>query len=461
MAPIVRFAPSPTGLIHIGNVRTALLNWLFAKKEGGRFVLRFDDTDTERSKEEYITAIRDDLRWLGLSWDEEVRQSERLARYDEVAENLKQKGLLYACYETAEEIERRRRRQMARGLPPVYDRAALKLTDEERAAFEAEGRKPHWRFRLPNTTGGDLMPAPTPIGWTDLIRGPVSVDLGSLSDPVLIRADGSYLYTLCSVIDDADFGVSHILRGEDHLTNTGVQVALFQALGADVPAFGHHSLLIGADGKVLSKRLGDLSVAKLRESGLEPMAVASHAALIGTSDAIAPHQSLDALAGLFDCDKISIAPARFDPDELTALNGKLLHELPFETVAKRLDEMGVGGGEAFWLAVRGNLERLSDAADWWQVVSGDLDRRVEIEDDDRDYLANAAGLLPAEPWDGSVWKAWTAELKKATGRKGRGLFHPLRVALTGRERGPELSDLLPFIGYDRARTRLESAAGVA
>lgn len=452
MAPIVRFAPSPTGLIHIGNVRTALLNYLFAKKAGGKFILRFDDTDTERSREDYVEAIREDLGWLGLTWDEEVRQSQRLELYDAAFEKLKGEGLLYACYETPDELDRRRRRQLARGLPPIYDRAGLASSEDERAAFEAEGRKPHWRFRLPNTSDADdLTPQSTLVQWDDMIRGPVNVDLGSLSDPVLIREDGSYLYTFCSVVDDAELGITHILRGEDHVTNTGVQVALFEALGKAAPIFGHHSLLVGADGKVLSKRLGDLSIAGMREDGLEPMAVASHASLIGTSDAIEPHRDLQSLADLFDPGKISMAPARFDPQELSVLNAKLLHGLDYGKVADRLTAVGVGGGETFWNAVRGNLERLSDARGWWEIVSGDLEPGGER---DAEFLKAAAEELPDEPWGEDAWGTWTAAVKARTGAKGRALFHPLRLALTGRDKGPELNVLLPLIGRDRALKRL-------
>lgn len=452
MKPIVRFAPSPTGLIHIGNVRTALLNFLFAKKDSGKFILRFDDTDTERSREEYVDAIRADLSWLGICTDDEVRQSQRIGLYDAAAKKLKSDGLLYACYESPDELDRRRRRQLARGLPPIYDRAGLLLAADEKAAFEAEGRSPHWRFRLPNTSGvDDLVPKQTLVEWDDLIRGQVNVDLGSLSDPVLIREDGSYLYTFCSVVDDADMGITHIVRGEDHVTNTGVQIALFEALGSNAPEFGHHSLLVGADGKVLSKRLGDLSIAGMRESGLEAMAVASHAALIGTSDAIEPHRSMDSLAKLFDPAKISTAPARFDPQELATLNAKLLHELGYAEVAERLAELGVAGGEDFWIAVRGNLERLSDAAQWWQVVNGDIETPADC---DEAFLAVAAAVLPAEPWNGDTWKAWTGAVKSKTGAKGKALFHPLRLALTGRDKGPELNVLLPLIGRERVLKRL-------
>lgn len=451
MTPILRFAPSPTGKIHIGNVRTATLNWLFALKHGGTFILRLDDTDLVRSTEEYAQGIRDDLTWLGLTWAREERQSARTACYDAAAAKLKACGILYPCYETEGELERRRARQRAMGKPPIYDRTSLKLTAADLAKFEAEGRKPHWRFRLPNTaTEHGLTPQPTIVSWNDLIRGDQMVDLGSLSDPVLIRADGSYLYTFTSVVDDAEFGITHIIRGEDHVTNTGVQIAILEALGATPPAFGHHSLLIGADGHALSKRLGGLSVESFRDDGLEPMAVLSHAALIGTSDAIEPHRDPRDLAELLDFDKISTAPGRFDLEELKGLNAKLLHKLPYADVAERLAAMGISGGAPFWDAVRGNLTVLSDAKTWWTVVDGAIAPVIE----DAAFLAQAAGLLPPEPWTEDTWGQWTNAVKAATGAKGRALFHPLRLALTGADAGPELKVLLPLIGRERALARL-------
>jgi glutamyl-tRNA synthetase len=362
---------------------------------------------------------------------------------------LKRSGRLYPCYETEDELDRKRKRQLARGLPPIYDRSALKLSDKERAALEKDARRPHWRFRLANSEDG-LDPLPTIVSWNDLIRGDQTVDLGSLSDPVVIRADGTFLYTFTSVIDDADFAISHVIRGEDHVTNTGVQLQLFEALEAEPPAFGHHSLLIGADGHALSKRLGALSIESFRASGLEPMAVASYTALIGTSDPIEPHAQLEELARLFAFSKISTAPARFDLDELKALNARLLHKLPFEEVAPRLKTLGVGGGAEFWTAVRGNLSVIDDAARWWRIVAGDVAQLSE----DKELTARAAALLPAEPWDDTTWEVWIAALKAATGRKGRALFHPLRLALTGLEDGPELKVLLPLIGRAKAERRL-------
>ncbi|RIA47553.1 glutamate--tRNA ligase [Dichotomicrobium thermohalophilum] len=440
----VRFAPSPTGLLHIGNIRPALFNWLFARKHGGRFVLRLDDTDIARSCEEYAEAIREDLHWLGLDWDEEVRQSDRLDLYAEAAEKLKAAGRLYPAYETPDELERRRKRQRAQGLPPIYDRAALKLTDEDRAKLEAEGRKPHWRFKLDHRE----------VAWDDLIRGEQTIDAGSLSDPILVRADGTYLYTLPSVVDDIALGITHVIRGEDHVANSGAQIQIFEALGGSVPWFAHHNMLVGAEGESLGKRLGTLSIRQMREDGLEPLAILSHSAAIGTSDPVTAHQSLDELIESFDLDKVSRAPARFDMSELRGVNAKLLHERPYEKVADELSALGVGGGEAFWLAVRGNVTVLSDALEWWQVVQGPVTPVIE----DEELCEAAADLLPREPWDGTTWKAWIDAVKAETGRKGRALFHPLRLAITGRAAGPELGALLPLIGREKVAVRLRGNA---
>ncbi len=441
MTTTVRFAPSPTGRLHAGNIRTALINWIFARQQDGRFLLRLDDTDRERSTEEFARDIREDLNWLGLDWAREVKQSERFPLYAAAVERLKAAGRLYPAYETQEELELKRKRQLARGKPPVYDRAALKLGDTERAKLEAEGRKPHWRFLLESRD----------VVWDDLVRGEQHVDAASLSDPVLVRADGTYLYTLPSVVDDIDLGITHVIRGEDHVANTAPQIQLFEALGARPPAFGHHNLLVGAEGQALSKREGALSIGALREEGLEPLAVASYAATIGTSDSVAPHAGLDELAAAFAFAKLSRAPARFDPHELRLLNARLLHALPHDAVAERLRAMGVGGGEALWNAVRSNLAVLSDAQAWWQVVDGPLTPVIA----DALLCKQAAALLPAEPWDGSTWERWSADVKQATGAKGKSLFQPLRLALTGREHGPELKALLPLIGRDRAAARLE------
>lgn len=451
MTVSVRFAPSPTGRLHIGNIRTAVLNWLFARRSGGSFMLRLDDTDRTRSTEAFANAIRTDLTWLGLTWDREARQSDRMARYEEVAAALKASGRLYPCFETEDELERRRARQRARGLPPIYDRAALKLAPDEAARRIAAGETPHWRFFLTNTDPSrGLAALPTLVTWHDVVRGEQTVDIGSLSDPVLIRADGTPLYTFTSVIDDIDFAITHIVRGEDHVTNSAVQIQLFEALGAEPPMFAHHSLLIGADGQALSKRLGDLSVESLRAEGLEPLAVDCHAALLGTSQAIAPYPTLEALAEHVDLSKLSRAPGRFDIEELRGLNARLLHMLPYETVAPRLAAAGISVSEALWTAVRGNIATLGDVRTWIEVVEGPLAPRIE----DATFCATAAGLLPAEPWDAETWSAWTAAVRDATGAKGRALFQPLRLALTARDAGPELKALLPLIGRARAEARL-------
>ncbi len=429
----VRFAPSPTGRIHIGNARTAILNWLFACKSGGQFILRYDDTDVARSTEEFALGIATDLDWLGITPHRVEWQSKRFGRYDELAAKLRASAKLYPCYETADELDRRRKRQLARGLPPVYDRAALKLSDDEKRALEAEGRKPHWRFRLDGRM----------VEWNDLIRGPQHIDTTGLSDPVLVREDGSYLYTFPSVVDDIDFGITHVIRGEDHVVNTAVQIEITQALGGTVPSYAHHSLLTGADGKGLSKRLGSLSIASMREQGLEPMAVVSHAALLGTSDNIHPCADYAELVEGFGLDKLSRAPARFDEAELKTLNAKLLHHLPWDAVKDRLP----GESEALWTAVRGNINVLGDVADWARIIRDGA--TPVIAADDREFVSAARGLLPAEPWDGATWKAWTEAVKAATGRKGKALFMPLRLALTGLDHGPELAQLLPLIGRAR------------
>ena len=441
MTPKVRFAPSPTGRIHIGNARTALMNWLFAKHRGGTFVLRFDDTDQERSREEYAVSIEADLHWLGIHPDEVARQSQRFPLYAAAAEKLKAMGRLYPCYETEDELDRRRKRQAARGLPPVYDRAALVLTADEIATLEAEGRKPHWRFKLDHRA----------VAWRDLVRGECHVDCASLSDPVLVRADGTYLYTLPSVVDDVDMAMTHIIRGEDHVTNTAVQIQLFELLGTVVPQFAHHNLLTNASGEGLSKRMGHLSLTSLREEGLEAMAAASLAVLVGSSEAVRPVASLAALAPLVDLGRLSRAPARFDEAELHHLNARLLHDADFASVKDRLQVLGLAADEAFWLAVRGNLETLKDALVWWQVVKGP---QAPVSTDGA-LLASAVTLLPQEPWDQTTWGAWTAAIKAETGLSGRNLFMPLRLALTGHEHGPELKALLPLIGRERALQRLK------
>lgn len=444
MTVTVRVAPSPTGKLHVGNIRAALWNWLYARSRGGVFILRIDDTDRERSTTAYEEGIRRDLAWLGLHWDKTFNQSHRTADYDRVADDLRARGLLYPCYETAEELERKRRIQLARKQAPVYDRAALSLSPAERAGLEAEGRKPHWRFKL---SGGQAH-------WEDLIRGASHIDTASLSDPVLIREDGSYLYTLPSCIDDIDYGVTHVIRGEDHVTNTGVQVEIMRAIveaqgkGA-VPAFAHFSLLVGADGSGLSKRLGALSIESMREDGLEPAALTSLLARLGTADPVKPERDLQALALSFDFARVGRAPARFDEAELKALNAKILHETPYADVAERLGPLGVS--ETLWNAVRGNVERVRDAARWKEVLEGAVDPVIE----NAAFASAAAALVPQGPLGPESWAAFVAAVKDKTGAKGKDLFRPLRLALLGRPDGPEMDKVFPIIGAEKARARLE------
>lgn len=440
----VRFAPSPTGLLHVGNARQAVANALFARRNGGKFMLRLDDTDAARSRPEYAAAIEQDLAWLGIGWDELVRQSDRLQRYADAAEKLKRAGLLYPCFESEEELRYKREQMIRRGRAPVYDRAMLRMTPEQRAQAEAGGKTPYWRFKLYDGT----------ITWNDMVLGQRQVKLPSISDPVLIRADGSPLYTFTSVVDDMDFNVSHIIRGEDHVTNTGVQINLISGLGGDPNRmrFGHLPLLVDSDGGKLSKRLDGLSLRSLRNDGVEPQAVTGYLARLGTSRDPVP-LPLDALAPEFDLGDVSRAPARFDVRQMLALNTKLLHATDFSAVQPRLPD---GATEAFWLAVRGNLDLLSEAKLWWEVVAGAI--VVPVMDEEAGFIAQALDVLPPEPWDATTWAAWTAAVKDATGRKGKNLFHPLRLALTGEERGPELAALLPLMGRERVAGRLKIAA---
>ena len=441
---IVRFAPSPTGLLHVGNARTAMLNYLFVRHAKGKFFLRIDDTDTERSKPEYESAILEDLAWLGMRHDIFARQIERADAHARAAEALKASGHLYPAYESADELDRRRKRQIAQHKPPVYDRAALKLTAEDRAKLESEGRKPHWRFKLSQTK----------VTWHDAVRGNVEIDTAHLSDPVLIREDGRFLYTLPSVADDVDYAITHVIRGEDHVTNTAAQIEIFEALGAKVPHFAHFPLLVGVGGVALSKRIGSLSLREIREMGIEPLALASYLAKTGTSDAIELRPSLEVLAEEFSFAKIGRAPAHFDPAELDGLNAKLLHTMPYEAVADRLAQLGIDSA-ALWDALKPNLTKLADAADLATLVTGPVTPVIE----DPAFTAQAASLLPPEPWDETTWSAWTKSITAATGKKGRELFHPLRLALTSKESGPEMKKLLPLMGREKVLARLEGTTG--
>ncbi|WP_306250131.1 glutamate--tRNA ligase [Parvularcula sp. IMCC14364] len=438
----VRFAPSPTGKIHVGNVRAALLNWLFAQKEGGILMLRSDDTDQARSTKEYEDGIQHDLGWLGITHQAFARQSERFGEYDAAANWLKEQGLLYACYETADELDRKRKLQRARSLPPVYDRAALELSEAEKKSYEAEGRRPHWRLKL----------SQQPVEWQDLIRGDVKVDTSAVSDPVLIREDGQYLYTLPSCVDDVDFGITHVIRGEDHVTNTATQIELFAHLirfkgAGTMPAFAHHSLLVGADGEGLSKRFGSLSIEGLREAGIEPQAISSLLARLGTADPVQPKADINELVEGFSFEKMGRAPARFDPKELEQLNAKILHDLPFTALADRLAALDVD--EPLWLAVRGNIEKLSDVSTWRDMIREQIDPVIE----DKAFTDEAATLVP-DALDETSWKELVNTLKEKTGRKGKQLFMPLRLALTGLPHGPDMPVIFQLIGPEKARARL-------
>ena len=437
----VRFAPSPTGNLHVGNLRTALVNYLFARKTGGQFMLRIDDTDTERSTTAFEASIRNDLKWMGMDWDVEDRQSERLARYDQALAQLRDAGRAYPCFETAEELSLKRKAQLSAGRPPVYDRAALKLSAEQIAAFEAEGRRPHWRFKLDDAE----------VRWHDLVRGDVAYHMSSLSDPVLMREDGRVIYTMASVVDDIDHGISHIIRGEDHVTNSAAQIQLFEALGAKPPTMGHVALLAGADGEGLSKRLGSLSISELREQGIEAMAIASLLARIGTSDPVNPTSDMAMVIEGFDISRFGRATAKFDPAELAQVNARVVQELSFESVAGRLEAMGIGGGEAFWLAVRDNIGTVGEAGEWWNICTTSIAPVI----DDAEVTKAAAECLPEGALEAEIWADWTRAIAASTGKKGRGLFMPLRLALTGKEKGPELAPLLAFMGRERVIARLQ------
>ncbi|MCC3859651.1 glutamate--tRNA ligase [Pseudemcibacter aquimaris] len=439
MSVKVRFAPSPTGKLHVGNVRTAIANWLYARKMGGVFFLRIDDTDLERSTKEYEDGIYDDLKWLGLDWDETAKQSERFDRYDAAVEKLKADGRLYPCYETAQELELKRKIQLGQGKPPLYDRAALKLTAEEIEKYEAEGRTPHWRFKL-NVPGR--------VEWEDCVKGHQNFDIGALSDPILVRGDGTYLYTLPSVVDDIDFGITHIMRGEDHSANSAVQTQVFEALGAKAPEMAHFSLLTGAKGEGLSKRLGSASIKSYREDdGLEAMSIVSLLARLGSSDAIEPFTDIQPLIDGFEFSKFSRATAKFDPRDLELLNAKILHVTEFDVVKDRLPETCT---KDIWDMARANITKVGDVSDWLTIINGPVTPVIE----DADFIAKAAALLPSGDWDGTTWKAWTTSVKEETGAKGKQLFMPLRQAVTGQNHGPEMGTLLPLIGAERVKARL-------
>ncbi len=439
---ITRFAPSPTGRLHVGNIRTALHNWMIARKAGGSLILRIDDTDAARSREEYVEAIRDDLEWLGIAPDSEARQSQRLDLYEAAFDRLKEAGRIYPAYETQQELELKRKVQLGRGLPPIYDRAALSLTEDQRAVKEAEGIAPHWRFKLDHDE---------PIVWDDGVRGRATFDPAQLSDPVIRRADGSWLYMLPSTVDDIDMGVTQVLRGEDHVSNTAVQIQMFTAMGATPPDFAHEALLVGREGK-LSKRLGSLGCDSFRERGIEPEAIIALLARLGTSLPVEPIADRAVLLDTFDLGTFGRAPAKFDDADLERVNTAIVHAMPYAAVKDRLP---AGMDEAGWHAVQPNISTVAEVGEWWRLVTGPIDQPA-FDEDTRSFLAEAARTLT---WGDDPWGTLTAALKEATGRKGRDLFLPLRQALTGMDHGPDMGELLPLIGEDEARARLERAAG--
>ena len=445
MTVAVRFAPSPTGILHVGSARTALIVWLFARKNKGSFMLRIDDTDLVRSKEENVEDIMSGLTWLGLNWDSFARQRDRGAEYERTIQKLKDNGRLYPCYETEEELALKRKTLLQQKLPPLYDRGALNLTDAQKKEFEAKGRKPHWRFKLEHK----------PIIWNDLVRGKVEFHGKDMSDPVLVREDGRPLYHICSVIDDIDFGITHVVRGEDHVTNSASHVQMFEALGATPPQLAHVTLLGDMEGGKLSKRKGSLGIKSLAEEvGIERMALISLIARIGTSDPIEPLFSMDDVIQSFDFGKYSRNLPKFDEEELYRLNKKILHKTEFKDIKDRLASLGLTNiDEHFWNAVRPNLEVLSDIKDWWHVAKGPVQPVIQ----DADFAKAAADLLPVDPWDNTTWDTWVNAVKTKTGRKGKELFMPLRCALTGQEHGPELKELLPLIGRQRVLERLKAA----
>ncbi len=437
---VTRFAPSPTGFLHIGNLRTALFNYLIARKTGGEFVLRLDDTDAERSTQEYIDAIQVDLEWLGLGWDRIEQQSKRLDRYAEAADRLRADGRFYECFESPTELDLKRKKQLNMGRPPVYDRAALDLDDAARTRLSAE-RDGYWRFLLDQTR----------IEWEDGILGPLSIDAASVSDPVLIRADGQVLYTLASVVDDIDMGITHIVRGSDHVTNTATQIQIIQALGGTPPEFAHHSLLTGPQGEALSKRLGVLSLRDLRAQGVTPAALLSLMARLGSSQPVELRMTLDEVADGFDLGQFGAAPTKFDPEDLWPLTRADLQARPYQAVADEIAALGVPDDLApqFWDVARENITRLDDLAGWWALCRDGA--TPEIAPEDADFVAEALRLLPPPPYGATAWKDWTDAVKAATGRKGKGLFMPLRKALTGQAHGPDMGALMPLLQKVPAR----------
>ena len=442
MSTVTRFAPSPTGLLHLGNIRTALINWLYAKNSGGKFILRIDDTDQERSKEEYISKIKYDLEWLGIDFDETFNQSSRFERYREEFEKLKSAGRIYACYETPDELERKRKLQMAAGGKQVYDRSSLELSDQQKKDFELEGRKPHWRFLLQTER----------MQWNDLLKGEIDIDLTSLSDPVLFREDGVPLYTFCSAVDDIDFNITNVIRGDDHTSNTAVQIEIINALDKNKISFAHHALLKASSGDKLSKRDNVISIDSFREENIEPISILSLLSTIGTSKSIELKDSIQQIIDEFRLDTISTSPGRIETDVLKALNKKQVQKFEYDEVKTRLDKIDTNIDQKFWNTIKGNLDTVEDVAAWTDVVF----KNNSFETEDKDYIKLALELMPDEPWDDQTWTVWTNDIKERTGRKGRELFLPLRLAFTGLTHGPEMKLLIQLIGRSKILERTKN-----
>ena len=438
----VRFAPSPTGFLHIGNFRTALVNFLFARKEKGHFMLRIDDTDHERSSLEFEKAIIEDLSWMNFKWDSLEKQSNRLKRYDEALETLLDKKRAYACYETAEELSLKRKAQLSSGKPPVYDRSSLRLSDSDVADLKAKGNKPHYRFLLDHSE----------VIWNDLIKGGSKYHMSSLSDPVILREDGRVIYTLASVVDDIDFDITHILRGEDHMTNSAAQIQLFEALGSAAPNLGHLSLLTDISGAGLSKRLGSLSLKDLRNEGIHPMAISSLLSKVGTSDPVEIKKEIETIILYFDINKFGKSKSKFDKNELSILNSKIYQLIDFEEINEDLKKMNISITKEFWNLIRGNIALLKNVKDWWDICFGIIDSIIE----NQDFLDSALEALPKDQFNEKTWSTWTQKLSQKTGKKGKELYMPLRLCLTGQNKGPEMADLILMMGRDKVIKRLSN-----
>lgn len=438
MSVKVRFAPSPTGLLHVGNVRIAILNYLFVKNQGGKFVLRIDDTDKERSTIESENLILEDLKWLGFKWDEFYKQSNHFSKYNEALEYLKSIGRVYPCYETKDELSLKRKIQASQGIPPVYDRASLQLSDEEKSDLEKKGVRKYWRFKLNDTET---------IEWVDLVHGKISIPLNSVSDPIIIKPDGSYVYTFASVVDDINIGITHIIRGDDHITNTAAQIDMFRAISEKAPQFAHVPLLSSIDGQDVSKRTSSsLSMVNLRNTGMEPQAIINILSSLGTSNNVGYKNSLEDLIKEFSFEKMSLSSPKFNVRDVELLTKKIISEKSFDEIKSQISKQI---SEEFWEAIKGNINTLKEIDFWYEIFYGDISRCTE--NIDKNYLRQMlVTLSPTADFD-----SWISELKNVSGKKGRDLFHPIRMILTNQEKGPELKKIFELLGYEKVKKRIE------